>query len=219
MAGFASTMKLGKVGAEIQLPITDLEDVISGFRARLGNNQAETENVLREIFTVLHRRQASEYSIRFGELRESLMHALVSLNSLRAQHIAWIFANAWPRYSEEYVTEDGLGIKLKTTPALLLDQARAALALSATMRITGVFDNYNALGTQALGAVPGTYNRTTAIYTFTTPRTIGTSVFVNWEFDGELVKIKAPGFEADFSGTFDGSGIPRWNVSATLKGV
>jgi hypothetical protein len=218
MAGFATTIKLGKIGKEIQLPITDPEDMISGFRARLGNNQAETENVLKETFTVLHRRWSSEYQIRFGELKESLAHALVSLNALRAQHIAFIFANAWPRYSEEYVTEDGLGITLKTSPALLLDKAYNAAALAATMRITAVYDNYDAKGAQVGGAVAGTYNRATGVFTFTVPRTPGTSVFVNWEHDGELVKIRT-GFEMDYSGAFDGAGVPRWNVSATLKGV
>lgn len=227
MAGFLADIKLGPVGAELVIDGTDTIDNLRGFQVTHGNAQSETVNVNDETKTTLHRRHQLTWAINAEEVSEDLMFAFRSLNPLRDQELAFIFADDWPVHSEEYLTDGLTTVTMKTNPFLLLDKRYDDETLGAIITIAGVWDRLDMRGAQTgpgdtdffLGG--GSYNRQTFQLTLgSSPGPIGTPVYINWTYKGALVKIMAPGINAEWSGFFHPTtGEPTWTLDAALRGI
>lgn len=226
MAGFLSDIKLGPVGAELVIDGSGTFDYLRGFQVTHGNAQAQTVNVNDEVKTTLHRRHQLLYQITAEEISEDLKFAFESLNPLRAQEMAFVYANSWPIHSEEYLTDGLYTVTMKTNPMLLLDKAYDDASLGAIITISGVWDRQDMRGLQTGPGDTnwysgGSYNRQTFQLTLgTSPGPIGTKVWINWTYKGALVKLVPPGISTEWTGYFHPqTGLPTWSLSASLRGV
>lgn len=220
--GFAGTIKLGKVGSELTISSPSTFHYLSApFSQSAGNDQAEVQNTIREHYTVLHRRLAREYQIQCAGADEAMFWKLDSMNALPAQELAFIFADNWPIYSEEYTLETTTTFTMKSNPHLRLDKAYNDIAGAAQIDVLGVFAGYAVDGSQATTNYFSSFNRATWVVTLSpSPGAIGTKVYVNWTYKGALVKVRPPGFRAIHQARFRPStGAPMWALSATLVGV
>lgn len=227
MPGFLADIKLGPIGAELIIDGTDTIENLRSLAFTHGNAQAETVNVNDEIGTTLHRRHAFDFTLAAEETSEELMFAFQSLNSLRTQEIAFLFADDWPIHSEEYLTDGLTTVTMKTNSALLLNRLYEDAALGPTIAITGVWDRLDMRGAQTgpgdtdFFAGGGTFDPDTFQITLgSSPGPIGTPVFINWTYTGALVKIVPPGLTADWSGFFHPTtNEPTWTLAVNLRGI
>jgi len=217
MAGFATTIKLGRPTQEISF--TGLVDVLDDdLVINFGTEETEVANISGETFTRNLRRLQSRFSVKAMTVSETLMSALMSLRTVADTHLAFIYAADHRVFSERYVTLDGTTLKLKTNPMLLLDRAYNALAGAAQISILGAFADYSPLGTQVSTNRAGVYTRSTLSLALTGgPWPIGTAFFVNWSYKGALVKIEGP-VNTRYAKHFVG-GLSSWDVDIRLKGV
>lgn len=228
MSGFSTDFKLGPVGAEIVILSDDKIDNLSGFAAISGNSQAGTINVNDEEKTTVHRRFQKTFTLTAEEISEDLMWAFDSLNSRLDQELSFIYANAWKVNSEPYYT-DGLNhVTMKTNPHLLLHKAlKAGGHAQDAVVIAAVWDREDMRGLQAgpgdtdwYGG-SGAFDPATFGLTLTTsPGPIGTLVWVNWFYNGALVKIIPPGIQIEFTGSFHpDTGEPTYTLGFQLRGI
>lgn len=227
MGGFATDIKLGPIGREIVLLGTDYIDNLAAFAIQAGNAQAESANVNDEAFTTLHRRHRRSWTLSAEEISEDLAWAFESLNSRRAQELAFIFANDWKVNSENYLTDGLMTVTMKTNPMLLLHRLYKAAGLMDIVTIVGVWDGADMKGAQTdppdteyfVGA--GTLNPDTFQITLNaSPGPIGTEVHINWTYKGALVKVLDPGVASEHTGFFHPStGLPTYTLSMALRGI
>lgn len=226
MPGFSADIKLGPIGEELIIDGTDTFDNLRGFQVTHGNAQAETVNVNDETKTTLHRRHQLTWAINAEEVSEELMWAFKSLNSLRDQELAFIYADDWQINSEPYLTDGLTTVTMKTNPFLLLDKRYDDESLGAIITISGVWDRLDMRGAQTGPGdtdffISGSYNRQTFQLTLgSSPGPIGTEVFINWTYKGALVKLAPPGINAEWSGFFHPTtGVPTWTLDVALRGI
>jgi hypothetical protein len=228
MSGFPTNFKLGPVGREIVILGSDPVDNLSGFSVMGGNSQASSVNVNNEVRTVLHRRLSRNFTIAAEEISESLMWAFDSLNALRDQELSFLYAGAWSIYSEEYLTDGPTHVTMKTNSHLLLHKAlKAGGYPDDAIGISAVWDRLDMRGLQAgpgdtdWFAGGGSYDPATFGITLgTSPGPIGTPVWVNWFYNGALVKIIPPGIQIEFTGFFHPTtGEPTFSIGLQLRGI
>lgn len=228
MSGFLTNFKLGPVGREIVILGSDPVDNLSGFSITGGNSQASSVNVNDEIRTVLHRRLSRNFTIAAEEISESLMWAFDSLNALRDQELSFLYAGAWSIYSEEYPTDGLTHLTMKTNSHLLLHKALKAGGYPDDA--IGISAVWNRLDMRGLQAGPGdtdwytgggSYDPATfGITLASSPGPIGTPVWVNWFYNGALVKIVPPGIQIEFTGFFHPTtGEPTYSIGLQLRGI
>lgn len=225
MSGYPSTIKIGPVGAEIEMTLAAQVDCPNGeFTARLAPDTEEAKNADGEIATVVLRRTGGEWRFRIDGASEALAEAFASLNHLKDQHISFKAWNGWAVNSDEYLTTGLYTVEpLASSPMLLLDQAYNAIGGAATIGITGVWATRNMRGTQTgtnLYTGGAGYARATGIISLgTSPGAIRSTVFVNWTYNGILGKIKG-GVQVSTRGyVIPSTGGRAFKIDLTVSGV
>jgi hypothetical protein len=230
MSGFPTDFKLGPVGAEIVILGNDPVDNLSGFAVLSGNSQASTINVVDEERTVLHRRFQRAITIVAEEISESLMWSFDSLNSRLDQELSFLYADGWWVYSEPYYTDGLTHLTMKTNSHLLLHKAlKAGGHAQDAIGISGVWLREDMRGLQAEPGETNFYKTgsgasydpaTFGVTLSSSPGPIGTLVYVNWLYNGALVKIIPPGIQIEWTGFFHPTtGEPTFTIGFQVRGI
>jgi hypothetical protein len=213
------------VGYEISMTLSAAVDCPNGdFMAKLAPEQEEVKNGVGETSTVLVRRAGGEWRLRIDGASEGLAEAFASLNHLKDPNISFIAWDGWAVNSDEYVTDGLYTVEpLESSPMLLLDKAYNAIGGAAQIAISGVFATRDLRGTQAgtnLYTGGAGYARATGVISLgTSPGAIGSTVYVNWTYNGVLCKIKG-GIVVSHRGLIiPSTGGRAWRIEANLVAV
>lgn len=218
MSGIASTIKLGRPRAEISFSAaTGTPD---GLDIQMNNVASRLENALGEIFVRTRRRRRPRFAFRLPKVAEALASQLEGLRSITDTHLALIWANARPVYSDRIAIDDTTHLTLPSTPETLLGKAYkdAGGGHNDIINVTGVFAAYDVAGAQETTNfwTGGSYDSQTRIVTLgSSPGAAGTIVYVNWTYTGALVAL-ANGSPRKHQA---GGEVDLWDISLDLEGV
>jgi len=221
MSGFASTIKIGPPGDEVELPPSG-GGGMTGFSFRLGGRRVDQRTLIQELSSSVLRRHGYAAQVTLQGVPEATMLSIASVSGLVNQELSFVFADAWPLNSEQYTLLTTTTFEMKSTPFLLLDKAYNAISGARQVNLTGVFDTRKIAGGQSgtnriASTLAGALNRSTWIVTLDTAGTAGATVYVNYTITGALVvltdeiQVVQRGFTA--------AGGQAYDVSIRVAGV
>lgn len=218
MSGFASVIKLGRPRDEVVF-IANISPVES-FAKNSRRVQSKTDNLSGETFIRVRRRAKPQFRISLPCVPQSVMEQIISLNRISDEHLSFVWAEDVRVISDRYKTTGLTSVVLGSDPSTLLGAAYKAAGGTDTdiIGIDGVFADYDPNGAQVstnFFAGGGTYDAATRTLTLgTSPGPAGTTVFINWKFNGSLVTV------ARLSENYrEQTKPPLWDISLSLEGV
>jgi hypothetical protein len=223
MATFKDPIKIGPVGAEIQLAAGGDDAPDDQMTIQIGDESQGTNNLLGEAASIMLRRFQANVSLSISGLGRETTDALMSLNGQKTREVSFIFADAWKINSEHYVMSAARTFTMESSPWLLLDRAYNNASLGRIVTLTSVYATNDLRGAQGgtnliLSGGAAALDRATWDVTIDSDLAENDNVYVNYTWQGILAMLRQP-ISRVLGGWHPSTGERLWNVQLQLRGI